>query len=142
MHLERYRRRKTNWRKLATRLGIIAVIVAAYAAYWVITPTSLEVPSIAAIPNSPTFLAVTIHNPTAKWVTGQFGTIDTEYNIHSPRGSHIVLSSVAQYPFSLPPFQSQTFSIPMNGDIVPSIDYTITLHIDGVGAQTFTVTYS
>lgn len=129
-----------NWKKVGTRLGIVALLLLAYAAYWVLTPTPLEVSSIAADPTSQTSLLVTLHNPTGKWVTGTLGRIITSLNINP--NTPQVLTSTADFPISIAPFAYQSFTVPMNSRVATGIDYILNLMIDGVGPQQITVTLS
>ena len=124
--------------RFLARITVVLVLVAAYAWYYVITPTALTA-KLAPSSSDQTILIVTLQNPTYKFVAGSVTRVDTGVDL--PRGnSTTVLQSIpGTYPFFLFPGLSQELNVPMNFRVLPGFDYDIYLQIDGVGQRIITL---
>ncbi len=132
---------RSSRKRLAKRLAFVLAVLSVYAAYWVFTPSMIDVPHLQVSSSDPRVLIVTLHNPTFKFLGGELITIDTEQDVPNPRGGgNMTLASVPrEYTFVMLPGLSQQLDIPMNSRVLPGVLYDITVNIDGVGRQTITV---
>ena len=141
MRLPRTGKRKINWRRLATRGGVVIAIVALYVAYWALTPTSLTVLSFSPSQNDNTVLVLTLHNPSVKFISGELLSIETGQGVPGPHGASELLGSIPKvYDFVVAPYQSVTLTVPMDYVMVPAY-YMINLHFDGLGSQQIVFAY-
>ncbi len=122
------------------RLGILVAVVAIYSAYWVITPTHVQVAGISASAVQSNAMQVTLHNPTFKVVTGSITRIEAEVDIPNGHGGTTVLQSVpGHYPFTLLPQSSLQLTVPMIFRVLPGFDYDVTVHVDGGSDNSTTI---
>lgn len=139
MHLERYKKRKRNWRRVGAGFVVVLALIAAYVAYWIFTPTQLTVTSMAPSSTNPSILILTIRNPTFKFLNGELTTVRSDIQIPNPSDPSRprILNSLDRiYQLSFSPLSSQTLSIPMDANLVPNHEYDIFIHLDYIGDQT------
>jgi hypothetical protein len=118
----------------------VVAVIAAYSAYWVLTPTHLQVAGISTSLAQPNEVHVTLHNPTFKIVTGSISRIEALTDIPNGRGGTTILQSVpGDYPFTILPQSSLQLTVPMNSRALPSLDYDLYLHIDWGGSNITTI---
>ncbi len=126
--------------RTVVRLSLTVLAIGIYAAYSVLTPTTLEVSKLESPQPDTRVLQVTLHNPTYKLVTGNLHRVETLVDVTSHSGGTTNLSSLgADYPFTLLPQGSAEIDVAMNSRVVPAVDYDVILNVDGAGQQTITL---
>lgn len=118
------------------------VVIIAYASYYALTPTTLNVSSFSPSKTDPTLLLITLHNPTMKFVFGDLTSVQTGEPIPNRGvGAELLASDAMDHDFFIGPDQSVTVAVPMDYIVISGVEYFINLHFDGLGNQQVVYTY-